>query len=110
MDGEGVGHTERRAHGQTVAETLGNVSEHVDGPDQIPVTAHPDTLARVNFGHGVTIALGKMNFDKIDVSVSLPCRPKLEALESTYDFARDWVEQRLQKEIDDSAAKNGGPV
>jgi hypothetical protein len=62
--------------------------------------------ARVSAGMGLTLNLGNFESARIDVSISLPCY--CEEVEEAYDYARQWVEKRLDAEVKDIRANKPG--
>lgn len=74
-----------------------------DRQRRIPVDSLQDiqNAARVRVGAGVTRKAGKdtMEFIRVDVSLEWPCEPNEKALERTYDFLSERVEQIIEEEI-----------
>lgn len=58
--------------------------------------------ARVSVMMGMTLNLGNYESARIDVSVALPCYR--EEVDAAYVQAHEWVNSRLQKEVEDVRA------
>lgn len=55
--------------------------------------------AKANASFGLTLSLGKYEFARLDVGVSIPCYR--EQLEETVEFAKDFVAEKVNKEKDE---------
>jgi hypothetical protein len=61
----------------------------------------PTPHAVVGFDAGFTLKLGNFEMARVDVRISYPCAPTLEAVGQTYEFCKTWVAQRLQTEVEE---------
>lgn len=55
--------------------------------------------AKVSIAMGLTLNLGNFETARVDVSITVPCYR--EESDGAYSYARSWVEDRLQAEVDD---------
>jgi hypothetical protein len=62
--------------------------------------------ARVSVGMGLTLNLGNYESARIDVSLVVPCY--CEETEEAYVYARDWVEKKLEAEVQDIRTNKPG--
>jgi hypothetical protein len=70
----------------------------VDAPYNVK-NKRPESLTRVIFRRGVTINLGDYNGERIDVGLEPVCPTKARKIDGTYEWARDWVLTRLDREV-----------
>jgi len=71
----------------------------VDAPYDVK-NKRPEALTRVIFRRGVTISLGDYNGERIDVGIEPVCPSTSKKIDGTYEWARDWVLERLGDEVD----------
>jgi len=83
--------------GEPVGEPEVRVSEKVEGPEPLPKTKNP--LAEVEYKAGSTVNMGNYESLRVDVGIRLPCRMSPDSLDTTFDFCREWVEQKVEEEI-----------
>lgn len=72
--------------------------------ETIQVTKFETEPAKVRVGFGLTINMGNYESARLDVSVEVPCYK--EQVDDAYERAKDWVEERVQREVAD--IKGGG--
>lgn len=60
----------------------------------------PNEIARVAYGSGITLNLGNFQSARVDVRLEMPVRPNPDSIDLVYGFSRDWVEERLEAEVD----------
>lgn len=91
--------TRKRGKGPEEDLDVGRLSEEVD----VPVGAAPkrgtSLVAEVRYAQGVTLNLGNYESQRVDVDLRMPCRAEPGAIDSAYDYAREWVDARLAEEI-----------
>lgn len=88
----------------TVKKTqAGTVNADYEKREEIEVSRFVTTPALVTAGAGATLNMGNYESLRIDVRVSLPCY--VEEIDGMYLKARDWVDERLSKEIEEVKAK-----
>lgn len=83
---------------------------HEEAADAVVPTPEPPTSGQravVRFGQGVTLNMGNFESWRCDVVVELPCKPTFAAIDVTYEAAKDWVEARIQTEVDAVSKKRG---
>lgn len=61
------------------------------------VMAPAGKLCEVHVQGGVTLNMGDHEFAKITVGITVPCAK--EGLDDTYEFATDWVSQKLEDSV-----------
>ena len=83
---------EKKHKGQT---TMEDHNEEVVG-EAIKV---PEPHAEIGFEASSTINQGNFNSVRIAVSVRLPCAP--DEIDDTFAYAKDWVDERLSKLIEE---------
>lgn len=71
-------------------------SEAVTNPTAQALTAEP--LCTVEFGSSYTHNLGNYQSAKVHVQLAVPCPP--EEIDTAFEYAKTWVEGRMQAEID----------
>lgn len=54
----------------------------------------------IGYKAGITKNLGDYESLRIDVSLNMPCYP--EEIDDVFEFQRNWVENKLNKSIDDT--------
>jgi len=54
-------------------------------------------VAKVRRGYGLTLNLTRYEFARLDVSIEVPCY--LEDADAADEWARQWVENRVMKEV-----------
>jgi hypothetical protein len=59
----------------------------------------PPKFAEVGFAAGFTKNLGNYSSARVDITLKLPCEPT--EIDEAYEFAENWVSQRLQKQHED---------
>lgn len=57
--------------------------------------------AVVGFGAGLTLSLGHFEMARLDVRLEYPCEATPQGVAAAYEFAKEWVTQRLQAEVDE---------
>ena len=98
----------KKQRGKVVDENTGRTDERVDHPEaKETAKLSPKALARVGVGRGATVNMGGMEFHRIDVSLELPCRPSVDAIETTYGFADDWTDRKLEEQIEIAVKQRG---
>ena len=60
-----------------------------------------DPHATVGFKAGITKNMGDYNSTRIDVSVFLPTAPTEKGIEAAYEYARYWVDRKMDAIIED---------
>jgi hypothetical protein len=60
--------------------------------------------AKVSFEYGVTMNLGNYESARVTVQLSVPCYR--EEIEEAAEFAKSWVEKRIQSEV--AEVRGGG--
>lgn len=78
--------------GKPVAPVVEQVHKLHEG---IIIPAHE--LCSLHFGGGHTINLGNFESVKINVSITMPC--KKEDLEEVYEFATNWVSEKISQAV-----------
>ena len=69
-----------------------------EGEDVIAVHKFVTNPAEVAVDYALTVNLGNYESAKIGVSVRVPCY--VEELDTAYEFAQAWAEERLARERD----------
>ena len=69
------------------------MSEKVKAPDE-------PGEARVDYEAGVTLNMGDFESARVSVRLSLPCEAVPSRLDRMFEFARHWVSDRVEREID----------
>lgn len=79
-----------RSRGAVVDETAQEITgtERHFGPDEVP--------AQVKFGAGLTINMGDFNMLRLDVSITIPCRP--DEVDEAFQEASDFVADKIGEE------------
>lgn len=77
----------------------GETSEGVPGPAKTPKRSGGVPMARVTYGQGVTLNIGGMEFQRIDVRLEMPARPTPDGIDDVFDFCVEWVDDRLAEEV-----------
>lgn len=92
-----------------VSKTIGTsraTKSSSEAEDVIAVHKFETEPAKVTVDYALTINLGNYESAKIGVSVTIPCY--MEEINSAYEFAQSWAEERLAKERDlITAGRNG---
>lgn len=73
------------------------VLREVDNEEVIEVHKFETPVATVDRGYGLTVALGKFEFARVDVRLTVPCHT--EDIDVADEYARDWCEKRIEREI-----------
>lgn len=88
---------------------LGQVSSSKEEAELIEVTPFVTNPAYVSFAAGVTKGTGiKYEFLRLDVRLSMPCYK--EELDQVYPQVKEWVDQRMTKEIEEFEAQKGEKI
>jgi hypothetical protein len=56
-----------------------------------------DALGSCGTGMGVTVNMGDFESARVDVWVTLPCKP--DGLDATFKKCKDWTQQKLNDEV-----------
>ena len=108
-DGEATIKAETARLGKTTRESEGVATEVVPAPAPPTDSAiAAGKFARVRYMGGITVNMGNFESSRAEVSVEFPSKLSPEALDSTYDFAKAWVGDRLLKEIEELQAERDG--
>lgn len=54
--------------------------------------------ATINVSSGITLNLGNYESLRIDVGITLPCKPTKKDVEDTYARCIEWVEEKLAQQ------------
>jgi len=84
--------TEIKKTGETVPELK-------DKTEVLGVKEFAEEPAMVGIEHGVTLNLGNYESARISVSLRLPCANKPEEHTKAYEYAKKWIEDRVQAEV-----------
>ena len=83
----------------TVTRTVGKVGQEEVTNETIEIKRFVTTPAQVDVGYGMTLNIGNYESARIDVRISVPCYR--EEVEDAYEYARQWAEARVQKQVQD---------
>ena len=64
----------------------------------IPMPQTEQANATINVSSGITLNLGNYESLRIDVGITLPCKPTKKEIEDTYSKCIEWVEEKLQQQ------------
>lgn len=92
-EGTKKGEEEVITNQKTVKETLST------SPGAGQVVQQEKPWCNVGVGAGYTHNLGNFQFVKIDVRLNVPCEHT--EINEVYDFAKSWVDERLNKEVEE---------
>lgn len=68
--------------------------------EQKTIPAEPiSTPATITVSSGITLNLGNYESLRIDVGISLPCKPTKKDVEDTYTKALQFVEEKLAEQV-----------
>lgn len=88
----------------TVMRTqIGTVKEDSEEREQIEVSRFVTDPAYITFACGATKNMGNYESLRIEVRVTLPCY--IEEIDEMYLKAKEWVDNRLDKELSELAGK-----
>ena len=65
----------------------------------------PKAHAVVRYAAGRTINVGNFESIRVDVGVEVPCKLDFDAIDSSYEWARGWADERLNdvtKEVEEA--------
>jgi hypothetical protein len=65
----------------------------------IPTTEPISTPATINVSSGITLNLGNYESLRVDVGITLPCKPTKKDVEDTYAKALQFVEEKLAEQV-----------
>lgn len=82
---------------------IGTVKEDSEEREQIEVSRFVTDTAFVTFACGVTRNMGNYESLRMEVRVTLPCY--VEEIDEVYLKAKEWVDERLNKELGELADK-----
>jgi len=99
MDGKAVITTGKKRGGRDV--DTGGTSEIVTIPGR---TGRDDMTdkAMIRYAAGATLNMGNYESARIDVELTVPCKLELEAMQKGYEWAKSWVQRRLEAEIENT--------
>lgn len=66
-----------------------------------------EPMASVHVSVGITRNLGNYESVKINVGVTLPCRPDADEIEQTYTEAKGWVDSKIEAINEEVSAQLG---
>ena len=82
---------------------IGTVKDDSEEREQIEVSRFATSPALVTFACGVTRNMGNYESLRMEVRVTLPCY--VEEIDDVYLTAKEWVDERLNKELSELADK-----
>lgn len=92
---------EPKAEVDVTKKTNGSELSHSYTEKVAGVVLNDTPHATVSFKAGTTKNLGDYNSARVDVMVTLPTEASEEGLEAAYNYAYEWVDQKMA-EIDES--------
>ena len=63
--------------------------------------------ARIDYESGVTLNMGDFESARVSVRLSVPCELSPRKIDTMFEFARGWVQDRLEAEVE-SLTDEGG--
>lgn len=89
--------------------TSGKSGPEIETEETMEVRNFQTVPAQVSLEYGLTLNLGNYESARLTVGVTLPCYA--EEVDTMYEQARGWVEERINREkADIRKASNGGGV
>lgn len=82
---------------------IGTIKEDSEEREQIEVSRFATEPAYVGVAIGTTMNMGNYESLRMEVRITLPCY--VEEIDEIYLKAKDWVDERLDKEIADIRGK-----
>lgn len=58
-------------------------------------------VGHVRYCLGTTLNMGDYRSVRVEVQVDLPCKPSLASVDLVHDFAKNWVEGKINREIEE---------
>ena len=95
------GKTSKSAQGATYVQKVG-VEEH--STEFVPVAFASDgyLTANVNVSMGARVGMPNYSDVRCGASLTIPCKPIPEEIDKAFDWAKEWVETRVQGMIDEN--------
>ena len=96
--------TEHNAQGSFSVKKVSDTSPVVDkqdGVEDIGTVVIKGPPANVGVSMSRTLNLGEFNSAKVEVSCHIPCKPTQEDMDGTFEFAKQWADEKMEILVDE---------